>query len=173
MKLFQPLVSALALAAAAAPALAAPRSLTLEERRELESLPPTARAAVVDTLIVARQAEKEGQPLSRSELAALGASRFEARANPSGSYGPDNVACPPIPAGGVGYIRPANNVMSNEEADYVRRHRQNSQQGWRNWLQPKNLDIPGGLDSYTSNLTNLPKVGFALSGGGYRAMVSC
>lgn len=107
------------------------------------------------------------------------AADIQRRANPTGSYAPSFGTCPTA-NGSEGFIRDArNHAVSNQEADYVSRHRSGTQQAWQTWLSSNpgpNLDgtngIPGGVQNYTSTLSNLPKVGIALSGGGYRAMVS-
>lgn len=100
-----------------------------------------------------------------------------ARSNPNGEYTPSMVACP-TSNGNPGFIRDSrNNAVNSQEADYIQRHRAASQQGWQDWLSSSNpgpaLDsaLPGGVSNYTSDVTRLPKVGLALSGGGYRAMI--
>lgn len=100
-----------------------------------------------------------------------------ARSNPNGEYAPSMVACP-TSNGNPGFIRDSrNNAVNSQEADYIQRHRAASQQGWQDWLSSSNpgpaLDsaLPGGVSNYTSDVTRLPKVGLALSGGGYRAMI--
>lgn len=107
------------------------------------------------------------------------AAEMKKRANPTGSYGPSFGTCPTA-SGTEGFIRNASNhAVSNEEAAYIAKHRTATQETWRTWLSSTtgpNLDgtngIPGGVQNYTNTLDNLPKVGIALSGGGYRAMVS-
>ena len=122
---------------------------------------------------------------TKFQLARL-AGEIKRRANPTGSYQPSLGACPPITnsqneGANLGYIRDTRqNVVSANESDYVDRHRRATQEAWRTWLSSSNpgpnLDgeggIAGGVQNYTSSLENLPKVGIALSGGGYRAMVS-
>lgn len=160
--------------------LARPSLLALspQERAELDSLPPAARAALANTLLVAREADRAGAPLSQREVQAVGAALL-ARANPSGSYDPDRVSCPTAaganqPGGGVGFVRNASSqALGAGEASYVQRHQTQSQAAWQSWLSANNtLDIAGGVQNYTSDLSRLPRVGLALSGGGYRAMVS-
>lgn len=111
------------------------------------------------------------------EIARL-AAEVQRRANPTGSYAPSYGTCPTA-NGARGFIRDArNNVINPTEADYVNRHRTATQQAWRTWLSSNpgpNLDgangIPGGVQNYTNTISNLPRVGIALSGGGYRAMI--
>ncbi|PWN47127.1 putative lysophospholipase [Violaceomyces palustris] len=97
--------------------------------------------------------------------------------SPTGEYAPGNVACPPIESS-RGLIRDAQrHAIGPDEAVYIQRHRLATQPLWRSWLTDKaGLDgpggIPGGVQSYTSNFNNLPKIGFAFSGGGYRAMLN-
>ncbi|CEH18904.1 lysophospholipase plb1 [Ceraceosorus bombacis] len=188
--------SLLAAATFAACAFAAPIvELTPIERSQLASLSPVERDALVQTILTARDAEALGAPLTLRELGNAGAAHLQRsaaragtltrRANPSGSYGPDSVSCPAAsgatqPGGGIGQVRYANsNALSSGEQDYINRKRSNSQQGWQQWLSSTgagpDLDgangIPGGVANYTSAQDRLPRVGIALSGGGYRAMI--
>lgn len=107
---------------------------------------------------------------------------LNARSNPTGSYAPSMEACPSIDATTTGatngFIRDASDgTISPQEADYVQRHLQATQQAWEDFLKSSspgpNLDgaLPGGAANYTSDISRLPRVGIALSGGGYRAMV--
>lgn len=104
------------------------------------------------------------------------------RSNPNGSYGPTKLpSCPPAPTnqtgGGIGYLRNATSQEINaQEADYIQRHRTSMQSSWRSWLSsnspgPNLNSIPGGVENYTNTISNLPRVGIAVSGGGYRAML--
>lgn len=96
------------------------------------------------------------------------------RWSPSNGYVPADVACPPMPQGNnyVGMIRNASDFkMNSQEADYMKRHRQKTRPVWQDWLTRAGLDgdLPGGVDQYLNE--NQPKVGIAISGGGYRAML--
>lgn len=100
---------------------------------------------------------------------------MQARSNPTGAYAPSLAACPSV----ASLIRSAQSeVLCSNETDYIQRHQSATQQAWTDWLRASNpgpnLDgvLPGGAQTYTSNLDALPRVGVALSGGGYRAMVS-
>jgi len=113
-------------------------------------------------------------------------SEVRRRSNPNGDYQPSFASCPPITnsanqGSNLGYVRDTRQyVVSSNESDYINRHRTSVQDAWRSWLSSSNpgpgLDgsngIAGGVQNYTSDVNNLPKVGIALSGGGYRAMVS-
>jgi lysophospholipase len=107
------------------------------------------------------------------------------RSNPTGSYTPSYEACPAITntannGSNLGFIRDTRNfAISANETDYITRHRTAVQGAWATWLSSSpgpNLNgtdgISGGVTNYTNTLANLPKVGLAVSGGGYRAMVS-
>lgn len=128
--------------------------------------------------------------LSHAEAHALAlraVAQIAARANPSGGYAPSRSACPAVVSSDrqsayTGFIRSAQgNTLSPNETDYVRRHQQATQQAWTDWLSSSdpgpglnggNNGIPGGVQNYTSDLSRLPRVGIALSGGGYRAMIN-
>ena len=70
--------------------------------------------------------------------------------------------------------------LEMKQADYVSRHRSNTQQAWKDWLSsaapgPALNDAGGirsGVNSYLNKIDNVPKVGIALSGGSFRATVS-
>lgn len=105
--------------------------------------------------------------------------RRHRRWSPTNTYAPGKSQCPPMPNqqdGYVGYLRNAsNNEIGPQEADYVHRHRVSTQSAWRTWLKRAGLDgaggLPGGVDQYLNTLSKQPSVGFAVSGGGYRAML--
>ena len=94
------------------------------------------------------------------------------------SYAPLLAACPAAPSGSTGQLRDASSQkLSSGEADYVSRHRSNTQQAWKDWLSsaapgPALNDAGGirsGVNSYLNKIDNVPKVGIALSGGSFRA----
>ena len=98
----------------------------------------------------------------------------ERRWNPTNSYAPSHVACPPMPKGNqyVGLVRNASDhQLSPQEQDYLNRHRQQTQNGWAQWLNQVGLGnaLPGGTKQFLSK--NQPRTGIAISGGGYRAML--
>ena len=103
---------------------------------------------------------------------------YQKRSTPTGNYAPGNVPCPAASAQqSPGLIRNATSKQLNQdEQDYINKHRQARQADWRTWLTDKakldgNGGIPGGVQNYTNSLENLPRIAFALSGGGLRAML--
>ncbi|WFD43852.1 lysophospholipase [Malassezia psittaci] len=107
--------------------------------------------------------------------------KVQRRTNPSGSYAPSEVSCPALPSSTnknytyTGYVRNAlDNVIGPQEQDYLTRHRNSTRSGWQDWLSRAGLDgnggVSGGVSEYLNN-GNQPVVGFAVSGGGYRAML--
>lgn len=141
---------------------ASPTALTPDQIKGLQSLDP-------------REAQILSQALQQQLLKRNSNSIWAKRA--SDSYAPIKVDCPPQPdTNGPGFIRDASDQSINpQESQYIQSHRQNKQADWNNWLKNAGIgeaDIPGGFDNYTSDLSRLPRVGLALSGGGYRAMVS-
>ncbi|KAI3628360.1 lysophospholipase [Malassezia furfur] len=126
-------------------------------------LPKNKRRTLQETILEARWTEDVKSALTR-------------RWNPSGSYAPSNVACPPLPEGSnyQGYIRNAlNNEIGPQEQDYLTRHRNQTRSGWQDWLSRAQLDGNGGIDGGVEQFLSQhqPIVGFAVSGGGYRAML--
>ena len=97
------------------------------------------------------------------------------RASPSGSFAPANMACPnPTSQQQPGLIRPAYaKQLSTGEAKFIAKRRQQTRAGWETWLKNARLDseLPGGAANWTSSIDRLPRLGFALSGGGLRAML--
>ncbi len=117
------------------------------------------------------------------------------RSAPSGDYAPSNITCPAAPTSSgtqryVGQLRDAQpqnssraqfggQVLNDQERAYVQAHRQRVQADWTSWLSQSivGLDggsggLSGGISNYTSDLSRVPRLGIATSGGGYRAMVS-
>lgn len=104
---------------------------------------------------------------------------LQKRANPTGSYTPSQAACPATQNGNTGFIRNSQtNALSTNETDYIQKHKQTTQQAWSEWLSSSNpgpnlnASLPGGTQNYTSDINRLPRIGIALSGGGYRAMIN-
>ncbi|CAO1619197.1 unnamed protein product [Jaminaea pallidilutea] len=175
-------------AAIASLALAVPPNWTPQARQELRSFSKAQKRDLAEGLLYVRAVNDglvaRGEPPLNEELARgifelhLGTSK---RSNPSGDYAPTTVQnCPAAPSnpagGGTGYVRNATSQQANsQEADYVNRHRMGKQQDWRTWLSSDspgpNLNITGGVENYTNTLSNIPSVGIAVSGGGYRAML--
>jgi lysophospholipase len=142
--------------------------------------------ALLWAVLVLNVTISSASPLSHTEARALAGAvvgRLQARANPTGSYTPSTAVCPPTPSGSqyTGFIRSTiDNAVSPNETDYINRHLQATQQSWSEWLSNAapgpnlNTDqgIAGGVTNYTSDLSRLPRIGIALSGGGYRAMIN-
>jgi len=104
------------------------------------------------------------------------ASKRQRRWSPNNSYGPVKLTCPGKPQGNnfVGYVRNASdNQIHPLETDYMNRHRKAIRNQWKDWLNSVNLGgnggIDGGLDQFLAQ--HQPKLGIAISGGGYRAML--
>ena len=135
------------------------------EQHELDTaISPDERERLVETMVKAHQIVDKERSKQR-------------RYSPKDTYAPVNVPCPPMPEGDnyVGFVRNATNQSLNpNEAAYVKRHRQNNKRRWADWLKRAGMDdngVPGGVDSFLSDERNQPRVGFAASGGGYRAML--
>lgn len=81
------------------------------------------------------------------------------------SYAPYNTSCP---AGVTDFIR-TGQALSANETDYINARMQKIIDPLTDWLDGANLSYD--MDKLTSNSTNAPKLGIAVSGGGYRAML--
>jgi lysophospholipase len=98
-------------------------------------------------------------------------SRLEFRAVPNGpdGYTPAKVSCPktrPV-------IRPAT-TLSTDETAWLQL-RDNTISALKDFLSRANIgDIDTGkyVDGIVNNGTRLPRIGIAISGGGYRAMIN-
>lgn len=90
--------------------------------------------------------------------------------SPSRGYAPATVDCPstrPV-------IRSAAR-LSPQEADWLRTRRANTVQPLKDFLGASSIadfDAPAYVEKHRQNLTALPNVGIAVSGGGYRAMMN-
>ncbi|WFD33432.1 lysophospholipase [Malassezia cuniculi] len=100
------------------------------------------------------------------------------RWNPGGTYAPTNVSCPEMVQADnyVGLIRNASdNKIVQSEQEWINKRHNVTHSRWADWLKQVGLDsnggLPGGVDAYLSNKTQFPRVGIAISGGGYRAML--
>lgn len=135
---------------------------------ELNAMMPEKQRRSVQGELLAMRAEDKKHAVAR-------------RSNPSGTYGPSKVACPPLPKQDdknypyTGYIRNAlNNKIGPQEQDYMNRHREKTRPGWQDWLSRAQLDGNGGIEGGVSKFLESggqPQVGIAISGGGYRAML--
>ncbi|PWZ01103.1 putative lysophospholipase [Testicularia cyperi] len=139
-----------------------PSQLDTEEMLRISQLPRDQKVALAARLLEVRTAYEYHI--------------HERRSSPSGSFAPANMACPPTTSQqGPGQIRPAaTKQLSTNEADYISRHRQQRQSDWATWLSNStklNSTLLGGAANYTSSVDRLPRLGFALSGGGLRAML--
>ncbi|SNX82430.1 probable lysophospholipase (lpl) [Melanopsichium pennsylvanicum] len=147
-----------------------PSQLTQHEIHRISQLPRHERVKFAERILEIRTAyEYEKQNLSHKHA-------LQRRASPSGSYSPANMACPNTTSQqGPGFIRPASTKqLSTSEANYISRRRTNTQADWATWLQNSaklGSDLPGGASNYTSSTDRVPRLGFALSGGGLRAML--
>ena len=90
--------------------------------------------------------------------------------SPSRGYAPATVDCPSTrPA-----IRNAARV-SPQEVDWLRTRRANTVQPMKDFLRGSSIagfDAEAYIEKHRANLTALPNVGIAVSGGGYRAMMN-
>lgn len=173
MKLLSlPLLASLALTATtftqAYPSV--PSHLTPEEIIRISQLSHAEKLAFAERILEIRSAyEYEKQQLTRRD-------GLVGRASPSGSFAPANMACPDRTSQqGPGFIRPAKTKqLSTGEAEYIDKRKSNTQSGWSTWLSNSaklDASLPGGASNYTSDSDRLPRLGFALSGGGLRAML--
>lgn len=147
-----------------------PQQLTDDEIYRISQLSKEERVQFAERILEIRAAyEYEKQQVRRHN-------GLDRRASPSGSYSPTNMPCPSVTSQeGPGFIRPARTKhLSDSEADYISRRRNNTKQGWTQWLSNSaklDSDLPGGASNYTSADDRVPRLGFALSGGGLRAML--
>lgn len=82
-----------------------------------------------------------------------------------GSYAPINVTCP------SDLIRYGDNGLSPLELQYLAQRRPLVTQNLASWLEK--LDLADfNVTSFLANNTNVPTLGIAFSGGGYRAMLN-
>lgn len=137
--------------------------LTSEELDTM--LSPSERSALVETMVRAYSLEQNRR-------------RKQRRFSPEDTYAPVHVPCPPIPEGEnfVGFVRNASdNKPNQQETEYLKRHREQNRDKWADWLKRAGLDgrggLPGGVDQYLQGDGQQPRVGIAVSGGGYRAML--
>ncbi|CAO1618433.1 unnamed protein product [Sympodiomycopsis kandeliae] len=181
------LLTALVVAISNVPAAFSAPGLSPEVRAELQGLDAQQKRDMYEGLIITRAVNEEllsrGNTALTEEQARLVWEHhvISKRSNPRDSYSPTQIQdCPAPPSnppgGGVQYVRDASSQqLGADEADYINRHRQAKKDDWSQWLSSAspgpNLNIPGGVDNYTNTESNLPRVGIAVSGGGYRAML--
>ncbi|KAI1876164.1 uncharacterized protein JN550_001660 [Neoarthrinium moseri] len=104
------------------------------------------------------------------EHAAVSAGRRAFANSPTKGYAPGTVDCPSTRPS----IRNAATV-SSQESDWLKIRRQNTLSPLAEFLSASNIagfDAQSYIDSHKSNLTNIPNVGIAVSGGGYRALMN-
>ena|SRR5271156_1404279 len=82
-----------------------------------------------------------------------------------GSYAPINVTCP------SDLIRYGDNGLSPLESQYLAQRKSIATQNLASWLEKINLS-DFNITSFLANNTNVPTLGIAFSGGGYRAMLN-
>ncbi|KAL5344958.1 Lysophospholipase 1 [Pseudogymnoascus australis] len=90
--------------------------------------------------------------------------------SPSGNYAPGPVDCP----GTRLTIREANSLSANETA-WLEGRRNNTLESMSSFLSRANIsgfDVTAYIQSATNNVYNLPNIGIAISGGGYRALMN-
>ncbi|KAJ1032558.1 hypothetical protein NDA16_000581 [Ustilago loliicola] len=147
-----------------------PSELNQEEITRISKLSREEKVKFAERILEIRTAyEYEKQQIARRD-------GLHRRASPSGSFAPANMPCPNTTSQqGPGFIRPANTKqLSTAEEEYITRRRSSTRDGWAQWLSNSaKLDsvLPGGASNYTSSEDRLPRLGFALSGGGLRAML--
>lgn len=147
-----------------------PSELDGESIARISKLSREERVKFAEHLLEVRVAyEYEKQQIARRD-------GLHRRASPSGSFAPANMPCPNTTSQqGPGFIRPAHTKqLSTAEEEYITRRRTSTRDGWAQWLiNSAKLDsvLPGGASNYTSSEDRLPRLGFALSGGGLRAML--
>ncbi|KAK6818818.1 lysophospholipase [Apiospora arundinis] len=90
--------------------------------------------------------------------------------SPSGGYAPAEVKCPSTRP----TVRSAQRI-SQQETDWLRTRRGNTIQPMIDFLKGANIpdfDAQAYINNHRQNLTAVPNVGIAMSGGGYRALMN-
>ncbi|KAK1148831.1 Lysophospholipase 1 [Aspergillus melleus] len=91
-------------------------------------------------------------------------------ANAPDGYAPDNVTCPSTRPS----IRPAGKLSANE-TDWLKIRREETLKPMKDLLGRLNLtsfDAKSYIDRHSKNISNIPNIGIAVSGGGYRALTN-
>lgn len=100
--------------------------------------------------------------------------KFDIRAlanSPSGDYSPAIVPCPSTRP----TVRGAGSGLSSSEKDWLTKRRAATIQPMKDFMSRANIDgFDAGsyLDKYANDVANLPNIGIAVSGGGYRALMN-
>lgn len=98
--------------------------------------------------------------------------------SPSGNYAPSTKqsSCPPNlvrQPTSQNISNTQSGIISTSEVDWVTARRAEAVSAWSSYLNNPALNLTGfDVSSFLSNTTNLPNVGIASSGGGYRAMLN-
>ncbi|KAI1811845.1 lysophospholipase [Poronia punctata] len=90
--------------------------------------------------------------------------------SPSGNYAPATVDCPSEKP----TVRNAG-TLSRSETDWLKKRRANTIDPMMQFLKLANIgdfDAPGYVQSHSKNLSVVPNIGIAVSGGGYRALMN-
>lgn len=103
--------------------------------------------------------------LARGIIKGAGYHALHSRDQGELSYEPYNTSCP---AGVTDFIT-TGQALSSNETDYINARMEKIIDPLTNWLNGAGLSYDVG--QLTSNATNAPKLGLAVSGGGYRAML--
>lgn len=85
-------------------------------------------------------------------------------------YAPAPVACPPNRPS----VRSADK-LSSHETEWLHKRRGKTTSALKDFfghVQIPNFDAAGYIDKVSSNVTNVPNIGIAVSGGGYRALMN-
>lgn len=95
--------------------------------------------------------------------------------SPSGNYAPSvkQSSCPSNIVRQPTAQNASSGIISSLESDYVTQRRANAVSAWTSYLNNGALGLTDfDVSAFLANTSNLPNVGIAASGGGYRAMLS-
>ncbi|KAJ5480729.1 Lysophospholipase [Penicillium diatomitis] len=90
--------------------------------------------------------------------------------NAPDGYAPKNVSCPAVRP----TVRTAETLSSNETS-WLQTRRKKTLSAMKDFfghVKVGDLDVVGYLDKHANNVSSLPNVGIAVSGGGYRALMN-
>lgn len=109
---------------------------------------------------------------SKQADAALALAALESRALPNApdGYTPKTVDCPSTRPS----VRVAGSLSQNEK-DFLSQRRQKTIPAMRDFLKRMNItgfDVDGYFSNHSGNTSSLPNIGIAISGGGYRALMT-
>ncbi|EDO18854.1 hypothetical protein Kpol_1023p23 [Vanderwaltozyma polyspora DSM 70294] len=91
--------------------------------------------------------------------------------SPSNGYAPANVSCP----SDFNLIREASSQLSDNETEWLSLRNEVTSEALQNFLNRATRNFTNSSlidDLFSGNSSNVPKIGIACSGGGYRAMLS-